>query len=94
VFPVTAASLLPPVNSPSLEYQVFLFEPGTVRVDAIVASTLNFMLRRGLRYAVAMDDQKPQVVDILANETQEKWGELVFGQAVPVTLWTQPTRTR
>ena len=47
VFPVTAASLSPPAQSPSLEYQMYLFKTGTVRVDAIVAPTLNFVAGRG-----------------------------------------------
>jgi hypothetical protein len=77
VFPVTATSLLPPSKGPSLEYRILLFEPGTLNVSAIVAPTLNFVPGRGLRYAIAMDDEKPQVIDILANETEATWGESV-----------------
>ncbi len=77
LFPVTAASLPPPAKAPSLEYRMFLFEPGPLRVDAIVAPTLNFVPGRGLRYAIAMDDEKPQVIDILEHNSTKDWGESV-----------------
>ncbi len=48
-FPVTAQSVTPPQNSPCLEYKMFLFHPGNLEVEAIVAPTLNFVPGRGLR---------------------------------------------
>jgi len=77
VFPVTAESLLPPDKAPSLEYRIFLFEPGSIRVDAIVAPTLNFVPGRGLRYAIAIDGEKPQAIDILEQNSAKDWGESV-----------------
>ena len=73
VFPVTAASVEPARNSPCLEYQMYLFDPGTVEVEAILGPTLNFVPGRGLRYAVAFDDQAPQIIDALAQNTQQDW---------------------
>ncbi len=73
VFPVTAASVEPPRNSPCLEYQMYLFEPGKVEVEAILGPTLNFVPGRGLRYAIAFDDQAPQIIDALAENTQQDW---------------------
>jgi hypothetical protein len=60
--PVTALSVSPPKGSPCLEYRMFLFTPGRVDVEAILAPTLNFVPGRGLRYAVSFDDQEPKVV--------------------------------
>jgi hypothetical protein len=77
IFPVMAASALPPQNSPSLEYQMYLFDSGSVSVGAFVAPTLNFVPGRGLRYAVSFDDQPPQVVDILAQNSLKDWEESV-----------------
>ena len=68
IFPVTAQSVTPPQNSPCLEYQMYVFHPGTVQVEAILAPTLNFVPGRGLRYAISFDDQPPQIVDALAQE--------------------------
>ena len=73
VFPVTAASVEPPRNSPCLEYQMYLFEPGKIEVEAILGATLNFVPGRGLRYKVAFDDQAPQIIDALAQNTQQDW---------------------
>jgi hypothetical protein len=65
IFPVTAQSVTPPQNSTCLEYKMYLFHPGSIEVEAIVAPTLNFVPGRGLRFAVSFDDQPPQIVNIL-----------------------------
>jgi hypothetical protein len=77
VFPVTAASVSPPQNSPCLEYQMYLFHPGEVEVEAILDPTLNFVPGRGLRFALSFDDQPPQVVDALAHNSVKDWSQSV-----------------
>jgi hypothetical protein len=72
VFPVTAASATPP-QSPYLEYEMYLYDPGKVEVEAILSPTLNFVPGRGLRYAISFDDQTPQVVDALARNSLGDW---------------------
>ncbi|MGD0351142.1 MAG: glycosyl hydrolase 115 family protein [Verrucomicrobiota bacterium] len=62
IFPVTAASVTPPENSPCLEYQMYLFHPGEVEVEAIIDPTLNFVQGRGLRFALSFDEQPLQIV--------------------------------
>ena len=47
------------------------------KLAAIVAPTLNFVPGRGLRYAISFDDQPPQVVDILAQNSLKDWEESV-----------------
>jgi len=37
VFPVTAESVMPPRDSPCLEYKLYLFDPRTVEVEAILS---------------------------------------------------------
>jgi hypothetical protein len=73
VFPVTAKSIVPPQNSPCLEYRMYLFHAEAVEVEAILAPTLNFVPGRGLRYAVSFDDQPPQIVDALAHNSPADW---------------------
>jgi hypothetical protein len=70
IFPVTAAA---PKNPPCLEYEMYLFDPQKVQVEAILGPTLNFVPGRGLRFAIAFDDQAPQVVDALASNSQTDW---------------------
>jgi hypothetical protein len=65
VFPVTAPSMTPPKDSPCLEYQMYLFSTGKAEVDTIMGPTLNFVPGRGLRFAIAFDDQAPQIVDAI-----------------------------
>ena len=77
IIPCTAASVMPPGDSPSLEYRMYLFDPGTVRVHTIIAPTLNFVPGRGLRFAIAFDDQPPQVIDALAHNSFNDWAESV-----------------
>jgi hypothetical protein len=73
IFPVTAKSVTLPTDSPCLEYQMYLFHPGKLEVEAILAPTLNFVPGRGLRYAISFDDQPPRIIDALANNTQRDW---------------------
>ncbi len=77
IFPVTAGSLLPGQPSPCLEYKMYLFHAGTLEVQAILDPTLNFVPGRGLRYAVSFDEETPQIVDILANDSTQKWATSV-----------------
>jgi hypothetical protein len=62
LFPVTAESVTPPENSPCLEYRMYLFNPGSLEVNAIISPSLNIAPNRGLRFAVSFDDQSPQVL--------------------------------
>ncbi len=78
IFPVTAPSVTPPKNSPCLEYQMYLFHPGQVEVEAMIDPTLNFVQGRGLRYALSFDDQPPQIVtavpaDYTAMDGNRDW---------------------
>jgi hypothetical protein len=85
VLPVTAPSILPSASSPCLEYQVYLFDPGKVGVEAILGPTLNFVPGRGLRYAISFDDQPLQVVDALAHNSVEDWATSVKDSVRRVT---------
>ena len=77
ILPCTAASVSPPRDSASLAYRMYLFDPGAVKVHTIIAPTLNFVPGRGLRFAVAFDDQPPQIVDALAQNSLHDWEESV-----------------
>jgi hypothetical protein len=85
VLPVAAESALPPEDSPCLEYQMYLFDPDKVEVEAILAPTLNFVPGRGLRYAISFDDQPPQVVDALAHNSDADWATSVKDSVRKVT---------
>ncbi len=73
VFPVDAASVTPPQKGACLEYQMYLFDPIQVGLDATLAPSLNFVPGRSLRYAVSFDDQPPQIIDALEKNSVEDW---------------------
>ncbi|MBV9124316.1 MAG: glycosyl hydrolase 115 family protein [Planctomycetes bacterium] len=85
ILPFGAASVTPIAQgttaAPRLEYRMYLFKPGPVSVHTYVSPTLNFVPGRGLRYAVAFDDQPPQIVDILADGPYSAWNEAVAQNA-------------
>ena len=63
-FPVTAASTTPGGGSPHLEYRISLTQPGAMTVSAYLAPTLDFTNTSGLRYAVSIDDEAPQLINL------------------------------
>ena len=86
IFPVTAQSVMPPKDSPCLEYKMFLFHSGNIEVETIVAPTLNFVPDRDLRYAVSFDDEVPQIITIVPKNyivaySNEDWQESVRNNA-------------
>jgi len=78
MMPVTSPSRTPGGESPRLEYRVFLFDSGTVKVHAYLSPTLNFTgSRNGLRYAVSFDDEPPQIVNTQADTSNGAWEKMV-----------------
>jgi hypothetical protein len=63
--PVTAAPTATPGGaSPHLEYRITLAQAGPVTVQAYLAPTLDFTNTTGLRYAVSLDDEVPQLINL------------------------------
>jgi Glycosyl hydrolase family 115/Gylcosyl hydrolase family 115 C-terminal domain len=76
--PVTAPAQTPGGASARLEYAVFMFDSGTVKVDTYLSPTLNFTgAPTGLRYAVSFDDEAPQVVNVLPDSSTRAWEKRV-----------------
>ncbi len=64
-FPVTAVVQKPTVNSPQLQYEFYTYNADTFRLNAYFSPTLNFHnTETGLQYAVAIDDDEPQIVSL------------------------------
>ncbi len=82
ILPPTTQSVLPPKDSPCLEYSMFLFKPGKAVVNATFAPTLNFVPGRGLRYAVSFDNEKPQIIDILPKDFDARNGNREWEDSV------------
>ena len=80
--PVDAPGATPEKDSPCLEYRMYLFDTGTVDVDAIVSPTLNFVPGRGLRYAASFDDDPPQVVTLVPQNYNAQNGNRDWEKSV------------
>ena len=76
--PVTMASQVPGAESPRLEYRMFLFDSGAVSVHIYLSPALNYTgATHGLRYAVSIDDEPPQTVNVTADSTLRHWEQTV-----------------
>jgi Glycosyl hydrolase family 115/Gylcosyl hydrolase family 115 C-terminal domain len=63
-FPVTAPIQTPGGNSPHLEYAMTTFSSGPVKVSAYLSPRNDVLAHGGLRYAISIDNEAPQIVDI------------------------------
>jgi hypothetical protein len=65
-------------SGPSLDYDVQLFTAGNVTIDVVVSPSLDVAGGRGLRYAIAVDNEAPKVVDLLTNDSEKAWSQSVI----------------
>ena len=73
-FPVTSVSQKPENDNPHLEYEFYAFDNKEVSVNAYFSPTLNFHnSEKGLQYAISIDDEKPQIISINANNDFKTW---------------------
>lgn len=71
--PSNADRQTPGKDSPYLEYTFTVFDATDVQVHTYLSPTLNFKKNEGLKYAIAIDDEQPQVVNMHEGETQPDW---------------------
>jgi hypothetical protein len=64
---------MPGENAPGLEYEFTVFDGGELKVDTYLSPTLNFMKNEGLKYAIAIDDEEPQIINIHEGDTIPDW---------------------
>ena len=76
-WPVTAKKQQLNANSPHLEYRINLSDTGSVALETYVSPTLDFGNQQGLFYAISIDNQEPQQVNISTAADSKAWGEAV-----------------
>jgi hypothetical protein len=81
-----------PVDAPAdekprmrLEYEMQLFSAGKVAVQATLAPTQKFKPGAGLRYAISIDDEAPQIINIHADSSEKAWERTVSDGATVLT---------
>jgi len=64
-------------KSALLEYELYTYDSGTVKINAYFSPTLNLHNTDGLKYFITIDDEPPQVISINRDDndkkTWEKW---------------------
>lgn len=74
-FPVTMTRKAPGRDAAHLEYDVFLADTGNVKVNIYIAPTIDFTNTDGLHYAVSIDDEQPQIVNINDDKSEAAWAK-------------------
>lgn len=76
-WPVTAPKQPAQGVSPRLEYEVDIKDTGTVAVTAYISPTLDFRNAGGLFYAISVDDEQPQLINIATKVDSREWAAAV-----------------
>ncbi|MBD5779678.1 glycosyl hydrolase 115 family protein [Pelagicoccus sp. NFK12] len=85
VYPIGDRSFENPADAPFVEYDLTLFSSGTVSVETLWNPTWPIAPDRGLRFAIAFDDETPQIVDLHADRAHSLWQESVRTAVRPAT---------
>lgn len=76
VFPVTAPRQALSAGSPRLEYEFYTYSEGNATLQLYFSPTLNVHhADNGLQYAISIDDEKPQVISLNADDAELKTWE-------------------
>lgn len=73
VEPVTADRQEINKNTPRVEYDFTVFKAGDLKVETFVAPTQDFKKKDGLKFAIAIDDEEPQIININEGEEMPDW---------------------
>jgi len=84
-FPVTAPPQIPGGDSPRLEYALYLFTTGEVKVKAYLSPTLDYYGQGGLRYGISFDDEPVRIVNMHEGRTFQDWEESVRNNVTVAT---------
>jgi len=75
--PVNSPSLALDQSSPRLEYDVLFNTSGEVTISTLISPTLNIYNNEGLCFAISIDNEQPQTVNIHKGNTNQDWQESV-----------------
>ena len=77
VYPITDQHFARAEDAPYVEYDIFTLDDGEFEIQGIFAPSWPMIPGRGLRYAIAIDSETPQVVDLTADMSNPTWEETV-----------------
>ena len=73
VEPSNAERQTPGMGAPRLEYLFTVFDGGDLKINTYVSPTQNYQKTEGLKYAIAIDDGEPQIININEGEDIPDW---------------------
>lgn len=73
VEPANADRQIPGNDSPRLEYSFTVFKGGDISVETYLSPTLNYQKNEGLKFASAIDDEEPQIINIHEGDARPDW---------------------
>ncbi|HTN38326.1 MAG TPA: glycosyl hydrolase 115 family protein [Arachidicoccus sp.] len=78
-FPVTFETLAFSKENPSVSYRFFSQDSGKLHMTIFVSPTFDMWSTGGLEFALSIDGQEPQVININKGFTERNWGKDVAG---------------
>ncbi len=92
-FPVTAAAQTPGAKTPHVEYEIFTLDSNEFKINCYFSPTLNFHnTATGLQYAIAVDDEAPQIISINKEDNTGVWNKWVADNIIIKTTSHKITR--
>ncbi|WAJ71903.1 glycosyl hydrolase 115 family protein [Catenovulum adriaticum] len=70
-------TIQPTSESARLEYDMYISRLGEISVDVIVSPTLNLTDGKPMHYAIAFDNQKPQLIEFAGKSKDSTWTDAV-----------------
>lgn len=84
-FPVTAPIQKLTGATPHLEYVVNLSQSGNFKLNTYVGPSLDFNKTGGLKCAVSIDDEAPQIMNLQGDNSNKAWGKSVSDNVIMLT---------
>jgi hypothetical protein len=81
IFPVTAKKQIPGPSGPRLEFDMLVSDTGRITVQTFFSPTLNFNGKE-LQYAVSIDDETPQILNLHTDHSNKNWEQGVANNII------------
>ncbi|MBN1116519.1 MAG: glycosyl hydrolase 115 family protein [Bacteroidales bacterium] len=71
--PVTTKTLAPGTTAPLVEYDFTTFSAAELSIEAFLSPSQDFKKQGGLKYAIAIDNEEPQIINMNEREEKPDW---------------------
>ena len=73
IMPSNADKQIDLAKAPSLEYTFTTFKDSTLKIETYLSPTLNYKKNEGLFYAISIDNESPQMMNVNLGEDKPDW---------------------